>query len=222
MSQYHSVIVPIVCASFNSARLYLKLSVSSKILMLLLKTELFSYSGLYLSNAKAASDKNLLNHLRVSHVLTVEALKLPDSTFEKTNINNMFIMVYDNHEAELLPYFPIANAFIDDGMKNGAVLVHCRLGVSRSSTIIIAYLMQKYKLTYEQAFRYVRSKRPFINPNPSFVNQLKKYERNQYYVGHFKRMEAYMKVNSGENKFKVMSVVVIVVGMLLPVVVLLI
>ena len=38
--------------------------------------------------------------------------------------------------------------FIDNNLKYGNVLVHCMMGISRSSTIVIAYLMKKYCWCY--------------------------------------------------------------------------
>ena len=56
------------------------------------------------------------------------------------------------------------------------MLVHCNAGVSRSATFVIAYLMQHEGMSFEQAFRYLRTKRDKTCPNPGFVSQLKKYE----------------------------------------------
>ena len=52
------------------------------------------------------------------------------------------------------------------------VLVNCFAGVSRSATIVIAYLMYKNKWNVQDAITFVRSKRPIINPNYGFVAQL--------------------------------------------------
>jgi protein-tyrosine phosphatase len=56
--------------------------------------------------------------------------------------------------------------------KGGKVLVHCFAGVSRSATIVIAYMMQEHGMNYHSAFKFVKSKRPFINPNEGFRTQL--------------------------------------------------
>jgi protein tyrosine/serine phosphatase len=58
----------------------------------------------------------------------------------------------------------------------GAVLVHCRIGVSRSATMVIAYLMYVYNWTLCKAIMYVKDRRPEIKPNPMFVKDLMKYE----------------------------------------------
>ncbi|KAJ2941042.1 hypothetical protein O0L34_g13172 [Tuta absoluta] len=176
--------------------------------------------GLYLSNARAACDKNLLRALKITHVLTIEAHRLPKATFENTNISTLFIRAYDTPNTHLLPYFPMANAFIQEGIEQGNVLVHCHFGVSRSATLVIAYLMEKYKLNYQQAFNFVRSRRKFINPNPGFVAQLQQYHDLNYDVSHLQRLEAYMNVNARKHKYKIASVAAVLVGILVPVAVL--
>ncbi|XP_059058465.1 dual specificity protein phosphatase MPK-4-like [Achroia grisella] len=176
--------------------------------------------GLYLSNARAAADKAVLRYLNITHVLTIETHRLPKSTFENTNIDTLFIRAYDNPQTNLLPYFPMANAFIEEGLQKGNVLVHCHFGVSRSATLVIAYLMKRYKLTFDQAFSYVRQRRRFINPNPGFVNQLKEYQRMKYDVNGFHRFEAYMNVNARKHRYKIASLAAVMVGLLVPIVVL--
>ncbi|CAG9796121.1 unnamed protein product [Diatraea saccharalis] len=176
--------------------------------------------GLYLSNARAAADPTVLRQLNITHVLTIEAHRLPKSTFANTNISTLFIRADDTPQTNLLSYFPMANAFIDEGLQKGNVLVHCHFGVSRSATIVIAYLMGKYKLSFEQAFGYVRQRRRFINPNPGFVNQLRQYQRLNYDVKGFHRFEAYMNVNARRHKYKIASLAAVVVGILVPIAVL--
>lgn len=62
--------------------------------------------------------------------------------------------------------------------ENKAVLVNCFAGISRSSTIVIAYMMKYYNMTFDEAFNYVKSKRWFINPNPNFRIILENYEKH--------------------------------------------
>ncbi len=72
------------------------------------------------------------------------------------------------------------NGFIglDDAKSlNGKVLVHCQMGISRSPTIVIAYLMKRNDLTYDMAFNEVKLKRSIIDPNILFLSQLCDYER---------------------------------------------
>jgi len=59
---------------------------------------------------------------------------------------------------------------------NQRVVVNCFAGVSRSTTIVVAYIIYKYKLTLLEALQFVRSKRNIVNPNPGFIQQLKNLE----------------------------------------------
>jgi len=46
------------------------------------------------------------------------------------------------------------------------------MGVSRSASVLIAFLMKEYKLRYKEAFELVNKKRKFIAPNEGFLQQL--------------------------------------------------
>jgi protein-tyrosine phosphatase len=56
------------------------------------------------------------------------------------------------------------------------VLVHCQAGVSRSVSIVIAFLMASQKMTAAAALEHVRSRRPIANPNLGFMKQLLIFE----------------------------------------------
>ena len=56
------------------------------------------------------------------------------------------------------------------------VFVHCVAGVSRSSTIVISYLMKINKWTFDKSLQFVQNKRPKIMPNNGFIQQLKEYQ----------------------------------------------
>ena len=89
--------------------------------------------------------------------------------------------VLDTPTTNIIQYFGECLQFIEGKEK---VLVHCWSGASRSSTIVIAYVMWKWKLSADDAFNYVFLKRTGINPNPGFKQQLKIFEKllrdNQY------------------------------------------
>jgi protein-tyrosine phosphatase len=67
---------------------------------------------------------------------------------------------------------------IEDALKQGAVLVNCAVGLSRSPTFVIAYLMKTKKMSLNEAYHMVKRARPKINPNSSFMRQLQEYEVN--------------------------------------------
>ncbi|XP_023594044.1 protein phosphatase Slingshot homolog 3 isoform X2 [Trichechus manatus latirostris] len=56
------------------------------------------------------------------------------------------------------------------------VLVHCKMGVSRSAATVMAYAMKQYGWSLEQALQHVQELRPIARPNPGFLRQLQTYQ----------------------------------------------
>lgn len=122
---------------------------------------------IYLGNYLAAKDKNNLINLGVTHILVVGYYLteyFPNDFVYKT------IEIEDNENEDIKNYIIPVIDFIDNGK---VVFIHCRAGVSRSSSFAIAYLMLKMKLGFEEAKQFVKSKRSKIEPIPSFECQLK-------------------------------------------------
>ena len=68
----------------------------------------------------------------------------------------------------------------------GKVLVHCVQGISRSATLVIAYLMLKHHMTVQNAVRLVRAQRE-IWPNQGFLQQLCQFDETLRKSGHFSK-----------------------------------
>lgn len=66
-----------------------------------------------------------------------------------------------------------------------AILIYCDLGISRSSTIIIAYLMRKLNMQQADIFQFVQSKQK-IKPSTNFTRQLQVWERLDTRCGRMK------------------------------------
>ncbi|CAH1799941.1 unnamed protein product [Owenia fusiformis] len=87
------------------------------------------------------------------------------------------IPINDNYSDKLIPHLKKAFHFLDKVRDaNGCVLIHCLAGISRSATLAIAYIMYHLKLSSEEAYRYVKDKRPTISPNFNFLGQLLEFE----------------------------------------------
>ncbi|XP_047010683.1 dual specificity protein phosphatase 8 isoform X2 [Ictalurus punctatus] len=89
------------------------------------------------------------------------------------------IPVNDSYCEKLLPWLEKTNEFIDKAkVSNCRVIVHCLAGISRSATIAIAYIMKTMGLSSDDAYRFVKDRRPSISPNFNFLGQLLEFERD--------------------------------------------
>ncbi|XP_063902761.1 dual specificity protein phosphatase MPK-4-like isoform X1 [Zophobas morio] len=136
--------------------------------------------NLYLGGLCAAKDVNTLVKYKISHILTIDICPLPRKILELKNITTKYIQLSDQPKEDLLSHFDDTEAFITEGLTKGAVLVHCYFGVSRSATVVIAYIMKKYQLTYREAFEQVKLKRSIVYPNQGFISQLTLYKEMNY------------------------------------------
>lgn len=104
---------------------------------------------LYLGNLKGASELNALKAAGITHILQVASGIKP---FFPKDLKYKVISVTDTSQSSLIRHFPAAISFIKEGMAKGSVLVHCYAGVSRSASVVIAYLMQEKDMKFQEAF----------------------------------------------------------------------
>lgn len=130
---------------------------------------------LYLSCRKAASNRKCLENNSISRILNVTS---EESEYQHLDGFSYFqIAVEDSHEVNMLQHLPLAFSFIEEArLANEKVLVHCHAGMSRSVTVVIAYLMKYYEHTLNSAYDFVRQKKSNISPNFSFLEQLLQFE----------------------------------------------
>ncbi|XP_028328115.1 dual specificity protein phosphatase 22-B isoform X2 [Gouania willdenowi] len=64
-------------------------------------------------------------------------------------------------------------------LKGEGCLVHCLAGVSRSVTLVVAYIMTVAGLSWQEALAAVKVARPCAGPNLGFQQQLQEFETTQ-------------------------------------------
>nr|XP_022291637.1 uncharacterized protein LOC111102970 isoform X2 [Crassostrea virginica] len=131
---------------------------------------------LYLGSHRDAMSQETIQINDISYILNV-SITCPKSPFVQDGHFHR-IPVNDNYSAKLLPFFHQAFQFIDKVREaNGSVMIHCLAGISRSPTLAIAYVMKHLHMSSDEAYRYVKDKRPTISPNFNFLGQLLEYEK---------------------------------------------
>ncbi|KAJ8249097.1 hypothetical protein GJAV_G00231140 [Gymnothorax javanicus] len=132
---------------------------------------------LYLGSQKDVLNKDLMAQNGITYVLNASnTCPKPDFICES---HFMRIPVNDNYCEKLLPWLDKTNDFIDKAkVSNCRVIVHCLAGISRSATIAIAYIMKTMGLSSDDAYRFVKDRRPSISPNFNFLGQLLEFEKD--------------------------------------------
>ncbi|OQV12216.1 putative Dual specificity protein phosphatase 10 [Hypsibius exemplaris] len=129
---------------------------------------------LYLGNERDAGDIKRLSDLKVKYILNVTSHS--PLHFEKEGLRYKRIPASDSGQQNLMQYFQEAFDFIDEARRSDSnVLIHCQAGVSRSATIVIAYVMHSMQLSMDEAYKLVKDKRSVISPNLNFMGQLDEY-----------------------------------------------
>lgn len=130
--------------------------------------------GIFLGNREAGTDFQKLKDLGIVRVLRIGTCKEIKQYAKHKGLEYMDLIFDDTDNTDLIPHLDKAIPFI----RKGNVLVHCFAGLSRSSSILIGYLMKEKGMGYLSAYYLVKSKRPCITPNMGFVNQLVALEYN--------------------------------------------
>ena len=97
--------------------------------------------------------------------------------FHEGRLKYLHIDIDDSDDAPILKFVDRANAFLDEGLRSSEhVLVHCNSGMSRSATLVIAFLMSRRGMSLADAYETTRSARPVILPNRGFFGALQRHE----------------------------------------------
>ncbi|OBZ76460.1 Dual specificity protein phosphatase 1B [Grifola frondosa] len=127
---------------------------------------------LYLGTIEAAISPRTLSDRHITHIVSVGSEPIPADN-PASGIRHLRIQVEDVDYADLLIHLPGACRFIDDALKsNGVVLVHCVQGLSRSATVVAAYMMYSRHIEASEAMEIVRRAREQVWIIPGFQEQL--------------------------------------------------
>ncbi|KAL7717988.1 dual specificity protein phosphatase [Entamoeba marina] len=133
--------------------------------------------NVYLGAINSTIDHVYLKQLGIKAILSVGIRPHQSSEF-----NNLYLSMDDVPEAQLSSILPTSLLFIDENLKrNRSILIHCECGISRSASILIAYIMKKNGVTYKEALKIVEQKRKCVMPNQGFSKQLQIFENEPFH-----------------------------------------
>ncbi|XP_010550757.1 PREDICTED: dual specificity protein phosphatase PHS1 isoform X2 [Tarenaya hassleriana] len=139
-------------------------------------------NNLFIGGGLAARSVYTLQHLGITHILCLCANEIGQSDtqypglFEYINFS-----ITDDEDANIESIFEEALDFIDHGEQTGGkVLVHCFEGRSRSSTVVLAYLMLRKNLTLLEAWETLKKVHRRAQPNDGFARILLNLEKKRF------------------------------------------
>ena len=133
---------------------------------------------LYLGSKWNAGDEEELTRLGVGFVVNATQRDELDAhegvgAGERLLRQELRVEVEDQPIVDISPHLARCVAFLEVARLSGrAALVHCYRGMSRSATIVVAYLMWHNRWPLQQALAHCEERRPVTQPNPGFRDAL--------------------------------------------------
>jgi protein-tyrosine phosphatase len=128
--------------------------------------------GLFIGNREGALNKDMLTSLNIKHVLQIQNFET--QPFFPGHFTYLCLHIADFPTSDITALLPQALLFIAQARQLGEnVFVHCDGGVSRSGSVIVAYLMATRDLGFDEALSAAKAARLCIGPNEGFEVQLR-------------------------------------------------
>ena len=132
--------------------------------------------NIYLTDVHGGNNLDKLKEYGIGRIIN-----LGDSSEHKIykkfpNIEYLSIVIEDSESEDIYKWFEETSNFISTA--KSPVLIYCWAGISRSVTILIAYLISKKNMSYLTGYFKIKAIRPFIRPNIGFVNALYQIEKS--------------------------------------------
>uniref|UniRef100_A0A915DV93 protein-tyrosine-phosphatase n=1 Tax=Ditylenchus dipsaci TaxID=166011 RepID=A0A915DV93_9BILA len=123
-----------------------------------------------------------MQELNIRKVLTCSAMPIRKND-QLSAVDYKFVFMMDMVSQDILGNGLLEEClrYIASSVREGNnVLVHCEVGVSRSVTVVAAYVMRHFEWSAEKALMFIQKARPIACPNQSFIQQLSIFEQMGY------------------------------------------
>lgn len=142
---------------------------------------------LYLGDQRCAWSLASLLDLQITHIVNISTdicnYFEDHPTARLTNnkpIKYLTIRMHDDQNSDIYSQFQLVFNFIDMAKQedcNARIMVHCQMGISRSASLIIAYIMHLTRCSLKDVYYYTKIRRYIVQPNRGFWQQLALVER---------------------------------------------
>ncbi|GJP84702.1 hypothetical protein CLOP_g14752 [Closterium sp. NIES-67] len=123
-----------------------------------------------------ARSREILGEAGITHVLNCVGFVCPE--YFPGDIVYKTLWLQDNTAEDITCVLYDVFDYIEGVRESGGrVFVHCCQGVSRSTSLVIAYLMWTQRMEFEEAFRRVKAVRGVASPNMGFACQLLQWQK---------------------------------------------
>jgi len=134
---------------------------------------------LYLGNQEDAEQAEKLINLGITHIISIVGGGRYKDLCEKY----MYIPLRDNGSSDLLEHLENSYDFMLESQgPNNKLFIHCQLGQNRSASFVIGFLMRWKKLSFHEAYTFLKEKRALIHPHKEYIKQLRDLDKHLHKV----------------------------------------
>ncbi len=129
---------------------------------------------IYIGDHNAAANLGILRSRGITHIINCAA---EIRNYHESRGVKYFNLGLLDSDDPIIPVVTKAYNYIKRESGEGpiVVLIHCHMGMSRSASMVIYYLMKETDLSFGDALKFLKKRRPIVNPNASYRLQFLNY-----------------------------------------------
>ena len=133
--------------------------------------------GIFIGSYSNAKDKEELEKNNIKYILNCAS---ECNNLYEDKIKYLKLEIKDQNDYPIKDFFEKGTNFINEAVNNkdGNILIHCMQGKSRSTTLLMAYLIKYKKEDINSSYKILKAKRRLTMPNLGFMQQLREYEKS--------------------------------------------
>eukprot|EP01096_Ripella_sp_DP13-Kostka_P007845 TRINITY_DN2899_c0_g1_i1.p1 TRINITY_DN2899_c0_g1~~TRINITY_DN2899_c0_g1_i1.p1 ORF type:complete len:430 (+),score=163.96 TRINITY_DN2899_c0_g1_i1:362-1651(+) len=128
--------------------------------------------SIFMGDEMVSSNYQQLKERGITHILNCAGSSIPNSFPQEFCYESIELL--DCPTEDISGLFYTAISFIDEAvnLSNGKVLVHCKCGISRSSALVLCYIMYTNRIDYSTALSLLKKSRSVCEPNAGYALSL--------------------------------------------------